>query len=193
MKRNNYLGNPRVHCSRLPYICWDRANLHYSNDPRTKGIGPHALCDVDGNSLKLIDIKDGMYVKIRAKNVEWPGYEYLFTAYGTWGKYFAMCNEKLDINMYICSYTLLLIRLIGYAYYDVLRPNDGKSAHQKQTWMVKKDPSDGLFLFETTYWNRGNYLIASTTDTYYDPHKWLYCDDQHRGMYGWWNVASSVI
>ena len=93
VKRNNYIGNPRVSCHRLgifiPVNCWDRANLHYSNDQNSKGIGPHALCDVDGNSLKLSDIKDGMSVKIRAKHVTYPGYEYLFTAEGIYGMYFA--------------------------------------------------------------------------------------------------------
>ena len=64
VKRDNFIGNPRVSCKRLgifiPVNCWDRANLHYSNDQNSKGIGPHALCDVEGNSLKLNDIKDGM-------------------------------------------------------------------------------------------------------------------------------------
>ena len=110
MKRNNYIGNPRVSCHRLgifiPINCWDRANLHYSNDQNSKGIGPHALCDVDGNSLKLSDIENDMYVKIRAKNVEWPGYEYLYTADGLEGKYFAICYRKLDSYIYIYSYTL---------------------------------------------------------------------------------------
>ena len=81
--------------------------------------------------------------------------------------------------------------MIGYAYYDILRPNDGKFAHQKQTWRVKKDPSDGTFLFETTYWKRGNYLMASMYDLYYTA--WLYCNDDHGGLYGRWNVTSFDI
>ena len=56
--------------------------------------GRHAFCDVDGNSLKLSDIKDGMSVKIRAKNVKYHGYEYLFTAEGIYGMYFASYNIK---------------------------------------------------------------------------------------------------
>ena len=98
VKRDNFIGNPRVSCHRLgifiPVNCWDRANLHYPSDQLSKGIGPHALCDVGGNSLKLSDVENGMYVKIRAKNVEWPGYEYLYTADGLRGKYFAICTIK---------------------------------------------------------------------------------------------------
>ena len=59
-------------------------------DPNPKG--PHALCDVDGNSLKLSDVTDGMYVKIRTKKYwhDYVGYEYLYTAYGQYGKYLAI-------------------------------------------------------------------------------------------------------
>ena len=59
----------------------DRANLD-------NGIGQHAFSDLDGNALKLSDIKSGMSVKIRAKNVQYHGFEYLYTADGTWGEYF---------------------------------------------------------------------------------------------------------
>ena len=54
------------------------------------GIGQHAFCDIDGNSLKLSDMKTGMYIKIRAKTVTYPGYEYLYTADGAYGVYFAI-------------------------------------------------------------------------------------------------------
>ena len=42
--------------------------------------GPHMFCDLNGNGLKLKDVKDGMWVKIKAKNTNWPGlgYEYLY-------------------------------------------------------------------------------------------------------------------
>ena len=62
------------------------------NNGHTTQKGKHTLCDVDGNSLKLSDVKDGMSVKIRAKHVwkNYIGYEYLYTAYGQWGKYLAI-------------------------------------------------------------------------------------------------------
>ena len=52
--------------------------------------GEHAICDIFGNSLKLGDVKDGMKVKIRAKNVHWDDYDFLFTSENDplWGKYF---------------------------------------------------------------------------------------------------------
>ena len=73
-------------------------NVWYSADAanlfNNMGIGKHAFCDVDGNSLKLSDIMNGMYVKIRAKNVRYHGYEYLYTAKGIYGMYFALYNIK---------------------------------------------------------------------------------------------------
>ena len=76
-----------------------------------------------------------------------------------------------------------MFRFPGYAYYDVLRPI-GTDAHKKQTWIVKKDSSDGTFLFESVYWTGGNYLIGNNGD-------WLYVDDNSRE--NWWNVTSSNI
>ena len=76
----------------------------------------------------------------------------------------------------------------GYAYYDVLRLDKESNDHKKQTWIVKKDPSDGTFLFESTYWNRGNYLNGN------DPvssRGWLYCDSD--GIKSPWKITSSVI
>ena len=75
--------------------------------------------------------------------------------------------------MFACTH-LYKFRLAGNAYYDIFRPNDGSSAHRKQTWIVKIDRSDGTFRFESTYWSRGNYLIANNDD--WDDH-WLFCDD----------------
>ena len=86
LKRKRYISKPAVYCNLID--CYDRARLHNSEYALSKETGQHAFCDVDGNSLKLSDIDDGMYVKIRAKNVRWHGYEYLYTADGTWGEYF---------------------------------------------------------------------------------------------------------
>ena len=94
MKRKRYISEPEVTCNLVGTDCWDRARLHNSENALSKESGQHAFCDVDGNSLKLSDITDGMHVKIRAKNVEFPGYEYLYTAEGLRGKYFAICTIK---------------------------------------------------------------------------------------------------
>jgi len=151
LKRNRYISDPEKSCHGL-INCADAARLHDPENALFNETGPHAFCDVDGNSLKLSDIEDGMHVKIRAKNVNYPGHEYLYTADG----------------------------LYGYIWYDKLRPK-GSYAHQKQTWTVKKD-SDGTFRFESTYWSKGNYLIANNDDQDYH---WLYCDNDSSQN---WNV-----
>ena len=90
MKRNEYIRKPAKVCFWyvLP-VCWNGANFY-----KLRKTGKHALCDVNGNSLRLSDMKNGMHVKIRAKNVDWIGYEYLYTADGRYGKYFAIYNIK---------------------------------------------------------------------------------------------------
>ena len=76
--------------------CWDSALTGLRDYPEFDKKGPHALCDINGNSLELSDVKDGMTVKIRAKNVwhDYAGYEYLYTADGRYGKYLAKYNIK---------------------------------------------------------------------------------------------------
>ena len=75
--------------------CWDAA-LTQTWDLSRDTIGPHAICDVDGNSLELSDVKDGMLVKIRTKRVwhAYVGYDYLYTSYGQYGKNRAIYNMK---------------------------------------------------------------------------------------------------
>ena len=89
LARNMHIRNPFKYCSGLIFTCWDAANLI-----DWRGIGQHAFCDVDGNSLKLSDMKTGMYIKIRTKTVNFHGYEYLYTADGSYGMYFAMYYIK---------------------------------------------------------------------------------------------------
>ena len=103
MKRNEYITNPlRVCFGIFKEYCWDGA-LTQTWDLSRDTIGPHAICDVDGNSLELSDVKDGMSVKIRAKHLSiglpiaghrkiYVGYDYLYTAYGLYGKYLAINN-----------------------------------------------------------------------------------------------------
>ena len=71
----------------------------------------------------------------------------------------------------------------GYAYYDVLRLDQESSDHKQQTWIVKIDRYDGTFLFESAYWNKGNYLNGNVGF-------WLYCDTE--GRFSWWNVTTTV-
>jgi len=158
LKTNRYMGNPVVNCGPVT-PCTDRGNLINSH----KSPGEHTICDINGNSLKLSDVKTGMLVKIRAKNVHWPGYEYLYTADGIW----------------------------GYIWYDKLRET-GTAAHDKQTWIVKIDPSDSTYSFESTYWNKGNYLIGPES---LGNMPWniayLWCDDDS-GVNRWTVTPSSL-
>ena len=90
MGTNRYIGNPLRKCHFGGVInCADRAQI------TTTSPGEHTICDIKGNGLKLSDIKNGMLVKIRAKNVHWPGYAYLYTADGLFGKFFVIWNIKI--------------------------------------------------------------------------------------------------
>ena len=81
------MGNPVVNCGPVT-PCTDRGNLINSH----KSPGEHTICDINGNSLKLSDVKDGMFVKIRARNVHLDDCDYLYTSeyYPIWGMYFAI-------------------------------------------------------------------------------------------------------
>jgi len=157
VKTNWYMGNPVEVLTISGFDVGDRANIIVPH----KSPGEHTICDINGNSLKLSDVKTGMMVKIRAKHVHWPGYDYLYTADGVWGN----------------------------IWYDKLR-EIGTAAHDKQTWIVKIDPSDSTFSFETTYWKKGNYLIGPekwNTDT-----EFLWCDDDGGGVNKWTVTPSSL-
>ena len=83
LKTNWYMGDPFTNIRE-----GDRGRLVGPH----KSPGEHRICDINGYRLKLSDVKTGMLVKIRAKNVHYPGYEYLYTADGLWGKCFATRN-----------------------------------------------------------------------------------------------------
>ena len=87
------MGNPIEVCTMSGFDVGDRANIV---DPKYLA-GEHTICDINGNSLKLSDVKDGMLVKIRAKNVHWAGRVYLYTSENnpSWGKYFAIQEIKI--------------------------------------------------------------------------------------------------
>ena len=92
MKSNRLIGIPQVSKG------WDRGYLVARDcilNQRTMTTGEHTICDINGNSLKLRDIKSGMFVKIRAKQVHWSGYEYLYTADGLAGMYFEIWIIKI--------------------------------------------------------------------------------------------------
>ena len=66
MKTNrHHIGNPQVSKG------WDRGYFVDTectiNNSRDMSPGEHTICDINGNSLKLNDVKTGMLVKIRAK------------------------------------------------------------------------------------------------------------------------------
>ena len=52
--------------------------------------GPHMICDLNGKGLKWSEVKDGMVVKIKAKNVDpdYPTFEFLYSSEGTKGNCF---------------------------------------------------------------------------------------------------------
>ena len=90
MSANRYIGNPKK-TTRGFGLEADGGNLCQAREGKSCA-GEHEITDIEGNSLKLSDVKDGMFVKIRAKNVHWGANEYLFTSeyYPIWGKYFAI-------------------------------------------------------------------------------------------------------
>ena len=94
MKTKRYIGNPKITTRGLGLES-DGGNLCPAYDRRCAG--EHEITDIEGNSLKLSDVKDGMLVKIRAKNVHWRGYDFLYTSENnpSWGKYFAIQEIKI--------------------------------------------------------------------------------------------------
>ena len=90
MKTNRLIGIPQVSKS------WDRGYLvarDCAANQQTMTTGEHTICDINGNSLKLRDVKSGMFVKIRAKKVHWSGYDYLYTS--ETGMYFGIWIIKI--------------------------------------------------------------------------------------------------
>ena len=52
-----------------------------------KSPGPHMICDLNGKGLKWSEVKHGMQVKIKAENLHYPIYEWLYSSEGQKGKY----------------------------------------------------------------------------------------------------------
>ena len=94
MARNQYIGNPKI-TTRGFGLESDGGILCQAGDGKSCA-GEHEITDIEGNSLKLSDVKDGMFVKIRAKNVHLmdldDACDYLYTSeyYPIWGKYLAI-------------------------------------------------------------------------------------------------------
>ena len=59
---------------------WDTGNVKYPP-------GQHMFCDGNGNPLKLSEVKSGMRIKLRARNVHFKGWDMLYSTEGRWGKY----------------------------------------------------------------------------------------------------------
>ena len=96
-------------------------------------------------------------------------------------------------NISIYSYKLKK-HYTGNIWYDWFRET-GTAAGDKQTWIVKIDPSDSTFFFESTYWNKGNYLIGpESIDKWakYSEMELLWCDDDSGGV-NKWNVTPSSL
>jgi len=132
LETNRYIGNPKKTTDFFGSAI-DGGNLVSEKS----SAGEHTICDMEGNSLKLSDVKDGMFVKIRARKKHWLNYDYLYTSQNnpTW----------------------------GYCYYGAFHAGpvlDDPHARQKQTWRVQKGP-DSKFHFESMYWGGGNYLSGN--------------------------------
>ena len=74
LERNFYMGDPRLYVA-MDAVFWDRANR---NDTFP---GKHMIEDMNGDNLRLKDLKSGMMVKVKAKNPHFIGYKYLYTSY----------------------------------------------------------------------------------------------------------------
>ena len=62
---------------------WDFGEIHGywdSGNIDKQSAGEHMITDKDGNPLKLSQVKDGMEVKIVAKDFHFEGWQYLYTS-----------------------------------------------------------------------------------------------------------------
>ena len=87
VKRKMYIGKPEVW--NFPYVGWDSGNIN------EQYAGKHMFTDLDGNPLKLSEVKDGRKVKIVAKDVYFEGWQYLYSSRGIYGKYSRVCYVSL--------------------------------------------------------------------------------------------------
>ena len=71
VKREMYIGKPEIW--NFPPK-WDCGNIN------EQSAGKHMITDKDGNPLKLSEVKDGMKVKIVAKDIHFEGWQYLYTS-----------------------------------------------------------------------------------------------------------------
>ena len=87
-----YCGDPE-----LSIIKWDYGTM--KDTP-----SPHMICDLNGIGLKWSEVKDGMLVKIKARNLHrkdgLPLYEYLYTVEGKHGKYLYQIGPRMvNLNL----------------------------------------------------------------------------------------------
>ena len=70
--RGNALVNPVSYLRPDHFSSWDTVRLgDYENS------GEYMLCNKQGKGLNWLDVEDGMIVKIKAKNVNYPGNVFL--------------------------------------------------------------------------------------------------------------------
>ena len=103
-----YIGDPKLH-----WTDWDYGNV--ANSP-----GPHMICDLNGSGLKWSDVKNGMQVKIKAKNLHHPDYEWLYSSEGAWGNVSFIMKIDTAKNIFIHKALLILLLLFDRKY--LLRP-----------------------------------------------------------------------
>ena len=61
---------------------WGTMDVYGLEEPVPDGVpfgpGLHAICDINGNALNWNDVQSGMTVKIKAKETNWAGWEYMY-------------------------------------------------------------------------------------------------------------------
>ena len=79
MENDEYIGNPVV-SGVPPYDTGIMDVWGFENYDKNEKFMPglHMICDLNGNGLKLNDVKEGMTVKIKGKRMHYDGFEYLY-------------------------------------------------------------------------------------------------------------------
>ena len=92
------MGDPRLYRPFVLCKVWDRANR---NDTFP---GKHMIEDMNGDNLKLKELRNGMKVRVKAYKPHFTEYKYLYTS--EIGKYIRTHNRKV---MQLCIHKLFEI------------------------------------------------------------------------------------
>jgi len=149
---------------------WGTMDVYGLEEPVPDGVpfgpGLHAICDINGNALNQNDVQSGMTVKIKAKETNWAGWEYMYETPVGW-----ICYDKLRNRI-----------------------DDDDSDNLKQEWVVEKDGD--TIRFENKYYPgeylMGNleYLYLEYTrckkeDCKYFDIYWMYVEKDNPN---WWKL-----